>query len=178
MLLVSCKQRKNYLPEYVKCRCILSPTGTIHDTYLIELTDRGIINTSFGSLSDTVRKMISQDATFAQYDKTLVENIEKEGSTKIANEDYQNLIYLLKQSQKLQCDNPFVVDWPWDAWIVILITESNQFVTILHEESNETIKQIVNGLIKLSPIPFSEDTLVGGREKISPDSVSNLETIF
>ena len=169
-LTVSCGNHQYFLPEHIKCKCIISPTSTRHDTYLIEMSDERIITTSFGSCSDVLSRMITEDASFAQCDEVLVEQIEKKKRRTVSPQKYELLLDMLDRTEGMNYENPFVESWAWDAWIVVLITETNQFVYLRGEEPNETIKFIVNELTKMSPIPFSEFKYVGGREKISIDS--------
>ncbi len=166
MMTLSCNHRKSLLPEHVTCRCLLTPTSSPHDTYLIEVSDDRIITTTFGWCPDTVMKMIKEDRHIAQYDKNLVERIEKREEREIPPQKYVSLLDLLDTSSGVKYDNPFIEGWAWDAWIVVLMTKTDQFIYMRDEEPNETIKFLVNELISLSPVPFSEDKLVGGRKKI------------
>lgn len=166
LMISSCNHRKSLLPEHVTCRCLLTPTSSPHDTYLIEVSDDCIITTAFGWCPDTVMKMIKEDGHITRYDKNLVERIEKQEERKISPQKYVSLLDLLDKSSGVKCDNPFVEGWAWDAWIVVLMTETDQYIYMRDEEPNETIKLLVNELISLSPVPFSEDKLVGGRKKI------------
>ena len=174
MMTLSCDYHKSLLPENIKCRCILSPTSAGHDTYLIEVSESGIIRTDFGWLPNAVLQLITQDTLIALCDTNLVEGIEKHGERKISEGSYSHLLELLDHSKGLKCDNPFVEGWADDAWLVVLMIETDQFVFLLGEEPNETIKLIVNELTSLSPIPFVEWPLTGGREKVELDLPDSL----
>jgi hypothetical protein len=164
----SCEQHKSILPDHVVCRCILSPTGTRYDTYLIEVNDSGIIRTSFGRRPDTVLHMITGDMMLANCHIPLVEKVEKQEERSLSAKDYKHLLNLLSQTKGLKCENPYVEGWSWDAWMVVLMTERQQFIYEEGDHSGENFELVVKELINLSPIPVSFDQLVGGIERIEP----------
>jgi len=90
----------------------------------------------------------------------------------LRNDDYHHLIELIERIDVEKCDNPFIEGWFWDdAWMVILMIDDKQFVYEKSYHPNKDVDAIVDELVRLSPITVSFDKLVGGIEKVSPESV-------
>ncbi len=148
------------------CMCILSPTSTAHDTYLIEVNGNGVIKTSFGCLPDTIEKIITKNEIIDTQHVILIEDIEKTKKYQLSVEDNTNLKEMIGHLSVKSVNNPFVEGWFWDAWMVILMVNDKQFVYEKNTNPNKDIDSIVNELIRLSPIPVSFNKLMGGKRLV------------
>ena len=157
---------------HIVCRCVLAPTSVGHDTYLIEVNDAGLIRTSFGYIPDTIVHLVCKDEKINPIQTRLIESVEKREESMLRNDDYHHLIELIERIDVEKCDNPFIEGWFWDdAWMVILMIDDKQFVYEKSYHPNKDVDAIVDELVRLSPITVSFDKLVGGIEKVSPESV-------
>ncbi len=165
LLLVNCNSTcKN--GDNLTYRCILSPTSTAHDTYLIEVNGDGVIKTSFGCLPDTLENIIIKNEIINTQQMNLIEDIEKTKSYQLSAEDYIHLKEMIDHLSVKSIINPFEKGWFWDAWMVILMVNDKQFVYEKNTNPNRDVDSIVNEFIRLSPIPVSFKKLMGGRRLV------------
>ena len=155
------------------CRCILSPTSSPHDTYLIEISTSGVIRTSFGLIPDTIVKMACKDEKINPIHTPLIEQVEQKKEKKLSDKDYESIVKKIKNLNVPEFDNPFVEGWFWEGWMVILQLGNKQYIYEKHYRPNKEINAITNELIRLSPIAVSFDKMIGGRVKILPDSLDS-----
>lgn len=169
----ACENNKNIedTTRHIICRCILAPTSVSHDTYLIEVNDTGLLQTSFGFIPDTIVHIVCKNEKINPIQVRLIESVEKKEEIRLESDDYNHLIKMIENLNVDKCDNPFVEGWFWDdAWMVILMIGNKQFVYEKSYHPNKSVDAIVDELVRLSPITVSFDKLVGGIEKVSPES--------
>jgi hypothetical protein len=141
LLLAGCHTFANH--DELLIRAMIFPTGTMNDTYYIEINKKGCLTISFGERkNDNINEVNKM-------------NVEKKSSIIFNKRELENLIKISKKLNKLDALTKFGV--LKDGWEFIIKTEEKtfNFYDINLNDSNIELKNIVEELKKLSPIKIN-----------------------
>ena len=141
--------KKEY-KEGLLCKCFIFPTGTLGESYQINVYDDGAICTYYGERKTDFLTCIEHGKVL---EGVVIEKIEKTKKGKLNAESFKNLKKSLSNIEGKQCLHLESLNWK-DSWCVLLETSKSIYLHRHCDFDNNEIEHIYKQLKKYSPIPI------------------------
>lgn len=147
--LLSCSNHtKRETKDGLLCKCIIFPTGTLNETYQINLYENGTICTFYGTRDKNFDVRTERGETT---EKVVVESIKKKMTGKIKHEELAEIKQCLLRNEEKRCFHPEHMNNK-DSWCVLIETHKSTFLHGLCDFDNNDVKHIYNQLKEKSPL--------------------------
>lgn len=138
----------------VICNCIVTPDSGGKDTYLLSVSEDGVVTTSYGEFNDYLFKTMYDDKELPRRESKLLNYIESGERIIISQKKINEVKRLVRQADKAERINTLATSSSLDGRIVILMTEKKQFIYSYGDKTiDKDINKLTNMLIELSPYP-------------------------
>lgn len=147
--LLSCSNHiKRETKDGLLCKCIIFPTGTLNETYQINLYENGTICTFYGTRDKNFDVRTERGETT---EKVVVESIKKKMTGKIKHEELEEIKQCLLRNEEKRCFHPEHMNNK-DSWCVLIETHKSTFLHGLCDFDNNDVEHIYNQLKEKSPL--------------------------
>ena len=148
---LSCgNHEKKEFKEGLLCRCIVFPTGSIHETYQINVYKDGTVRVYCGERNDVFHCYLE---TGEIKEKSIYQNIEEQKNGKLEADTLQQLKKYLSEIDGTHC---YHLDTRYykDSWCILIETASSISLHGYYKFDNKVIERIYWLLYYNSPMPI------------------------
>jgi hypothetical protein len=139
---------KKEFSEGLLCRCIVFPTGTLCDTYQINVYEDGTICTFFGLRSEDFDSLARCGKVMKEH---VFEKVETKKTSKLQYGSIEQLNKYLSAINENRCFHSNALNWK-DSWCVVIETGTSVSLHNIGDFDNNNIEFIYEMLKKNSPI--------------------------
>lgn len=154
-LAFTCCCRKEKLCEGSVYKCFIFPTSSPQNNYLIEVFDSGMIRTSFGIKSDKILPVIFKDEKINPHKFVFLKSVQQKKEKHLTKIDIEKIREYASELRGFDCENFFVQSWANDTWAMILLIGDEQYIFLYSDHKKDCLGNMVNLLMKLSPLPVN-----------------------
>ena len=142
---------KKEFNEGLLCKCVIFPTGTLSESYQINIYDDGTICTYYGTRKEDFSTYLERGEIL---EGIILEKTETTKKGKLYAESYKNLKKSLSKIEGKQYLHLESMNWK-DSWCVLIETKSSVHLNRYGNYDNDIIEYIYTQLENCSPLPIN-----------------------